>query len=261
VKDILVALGRSLRSLFQRGLWWHLLWPGVLALAVWLTIAVLAWEPVIAALQAGLQGLPWVGGWLYGSDTAAAATLVLVQTGVVLALVPLIYVTAALLVAVIALPLMLERVARRDYADLELRRGGSNLGSAWNAALAALLFFAALLVSLPFWLIPGVALVVPVLLTGWLNQRAFGYDALMLHADGDELRRLRSRQRGPMLVLGSGCALLAYVPVLNLIVPAYSGLVFVHFMLEALRRERLHNGVVILDSRPANPFILSRTGE
>lgn len=261
MKALLVALGRSLRSLLQPGLLWHLLWPGALALLVWLIVAVLAWEPVIAALQAGLQSLPWIGDWLYGSETAAALTLVLVKLAAVLGLVPLVYVTAALLVAVIALPLMLERVARSDYAELELRRGGSNLGSAWNAVLAAAMFLVALLLSLPFWLIPGVALGVPVLLTGWLNQRAFGYDALMMHADAAEMQHLRSLQRGPMLVLGSVCALLAYVPLLNLIVPAYSGLVFVHFMLEALRRERLQNGVVILDPRPANPFIPSRTGE
>lgn len=82
-------------------------------------------------------------------------TLVLIQIAVGLAFVPLIYVTAALIVATIALPLMLERVSRRDYADVEQRHADSNLGNAWNSILAGILFLLALIVSLPFWLIPG----------------------------------------------------------------------------------------------------------
>ncbi|ATE59052.1 EI24 domain-containing protein [Thauera sinica] len=250
MKEILVAFGRAFRSLWRRDIFWHLVWPGLVAVVLWITIAVLQWEPMVATLFAWVQAVPLVGEWLTTGEAVAAIVLVLLKIGLALVFVPLIYVTAAVLVAVIALPLMLERVGRRDYADLEQRRGGSNAGSAFNAVAATLMFGAALLVSLPFWLIPGVGLIVPVLLTGWLNQRAFGYDALMLHADADELRRLRAEQRLPMLALGGACALLAYVPVLNLIAPAYSGLAFVHFMLEALRRERVRNGVTLLDAAP-----------
>lgn len=248
MKEILLAFGRAFRSLWRRDIFWHLLWPGLVAVALWLTLGVLQWEPMIAALQGWIHALPVVGEWLTTSEAAAAIVLVLLKVGVALAFVPLIYVTAAVLVAVVALPLMLERVGRRDYADLEQRRGGSNVGSVWNAIVASVLFIFAFIVSLPFWLIPGVGLIVSVLLTGWLNQRAFGYDALMLHADADELGRVRADQRLPMLALGGTCALLAYVPVLNLFAPAFSGLAFVHFLLEALRRERMRNGVTILDA-------------
>src|SRR5690606_36513578 len=106
-----------------------------------------------------------------------------------------------------------------------------------------------------FWLIPGVGLVAPVLLTGWLNQRAFGYDALMLHADKPEMDRMREEQRMPMMVLGGGSAMLAYVPFLNLMAPAFAGLAFVHYLLEALRRDRATRGVSILDAEPAPPAL------
>jgi uncharacterized protein involved in cysteine biosynthesis len=144
-------------------------------------------------------------------------------------------------------------VAVRDYADLELRRGGTNLGSAWNGMVAGVLFVIGLLVSLPFWLIPGVGLVATIALTAWLNQRAFGYDALMLHADRSELARLPRLLRQPMLLLGGACALLAYVPLVNLLAPAFCGLAFVHFMLESLRRERIERGVTVLDALPGSP--------
>ena len=251
MKDILVAVGRAGRSLLRRDIFWHLLWPGLAAMVVWSVIAVMLWTPVTEGLFAWVAGWSFVGTWLSASEAAAAVMLVLIKIAVALLVVPLIYVTAALLVATIALPLMLERIGRTDYADIEQRRGGSNMGSAWNSIVAGGLFVFALLLSLPFWLIPGVGLLASVVLTGWLNQRAFGYDALMLHADRDELARLRNDWRPQMLLLGGGCSLLAYVPFVNLLAPAFAGLAFVHYMLETLRRHRLQHGVTVLDADTA----------
>lgn len=247
MRDILVAFGRALRSLGRGDVFWHLVWPSLAAAVVWLVVAVLSWSSVIATVMGWIQGWSLARDWLLASEVGAATVLILVKIGVALLFLPLIYLTAALLVAVIALPMMLERVSLRDYGDLERRHGGSNLGSAWNAVVAGVLFMLGLLVSLPFWLIPGVGLIATVMLTAWLNQRAFGYDALMVHADRIELDRLRREQKLSMLLLGGACALLAYVPIVNLLAPAFCGLAFVHFMLEALRRERIERGVVVLD--------------
>lgn len=252
MKDILIAFGRATRSLFRRDIFWHLVWPGLVSMLVWTVVAVLAWVPVTEWVFAWVGGWSFVGSWISASDAAAAVMLVMIKIAVALAFVPLIYVTAAMIVATIALPLMLERVAHRDYADIELRRGGSNLGSAWNSIVAGVLFLVALMLSLPFWLIPGVGLLASVILTGWLNQRAFGYDALMLHADNDELKRLRRDWRPQMLLLGGGSALLAYVPIVNLVAPAYAGLAFVHYLLERLRLDRRVRGVTLLDAEPSN---------
>ena len=250
MRDILLAFGRALRSLGRKGVFMHLVWPSLLAVVVWMTVAVLSWSTLVETVVAWIQGWAFIGTWIAASEIGATATLIVVEIALALAFLPLIYVTAALLVAVIALPMMLEQVARKDYGELELRRGGSNFGSAWNAAVAGLLFLLGMIVSLPLWLIPGVGLVASVILTAWLNQRAFGYDALMLHADREELRRLPRVQRTSMLLLGGACALLAYVPFVNLVAPAFCGLAFVHFMLEALRRERIERGVTVLDALP-----------
>lgn len=250
MREILLAFGRALRSLGRKGVFVHLVWPSLVALVVWMTIAVLSWTTLVDTIVSWIQGWAFVGEWIATSEIGATATLIVVEIALALAFLPLIYVTAALLVAVFALPLMLERVALKDYGELELRRGGSNLGSAWNAIIAGLLFLLGMVVSLPLWLIPGAGLVASVVLTAWLNQRAFGYDALMLHADREELKRLPRVQRTSMLLLGGGCALLAYVPFVNLVAPAFCGLAFVHLMLEALRRERIERGVTVLDASP-----------
>lgn len=249
--DILHAFGRSLRSLAHGGVLWHLVWPTLLAMLVWLGIGVALWSPVVEGLMGWIIKLPWLGDWLASSDLGTAAVLILIQIFLALLLMPLIYVTAALLVAAIGLPMMLERVARRDYADLELRRGGSNLGSVWNAGKAGLLFLVGFLLTLPFWLIPGVGLVLSVLLTARLNQRAFSYDALMLHADREELARLPKNLSGGTFGVGIGSALLAYIPLVNLFAPAFCGLAFVHFLLEALRRDRAEKGWAIVPAGTA----------
>lgn len=249
--EILRAFGRSLKSLTQRGVLWHLVWPTLVALALWLGVAFAFWPTTVHGLMGWIVGLPWLGVWISTSEMGTAAVLVLVQILLALLLVPLVYVTAALLVAAIGLPLMLERVAARDYADLELRRGGSNLGSVWNACKAGVLFLLGFLLTLPLWLIPGVGLVLSVLLAARLNQRAFSYDALMLHADREELTRIPKSQWRGTFGVGVGSALLAYIPVVNLFAPAFCGLAFAHFLLEALRRDRAGKGWAVVPAGTA----------
>ena len=239
-----------MRSFVRLDVFGHLIWPGIVSALLWVTVAVFSWSIAVGSIMGYIEGLGWVGDRIGASVWVASIVLLLVKLLVVLAFVPLFYVTTAVLVATIALPLMLDRVARRDYADLEQRRGGSNTGSIGNTLASLLWFVLVMTASLPLWLIPGVALVAPVLGMGWLNQRIFGYDALMRHADQDELVRLRRELRPQMLLLGGGTFLLAYVPVANIIAPAFSGLSFVHFMLEALRRERHEHGVSMLDPEP-----------
>lgn len=253
MKAIIQALLRASRSLFERGIFWHLLWPGLLASLFWGLVAVFSWRPLTEGVFLWVNGLPVIGSWFSASEAGSVVSLLLVKIVLAFAFLPLIYLSAALLVAAFALPMMLERVGRRDYADLEQRHGGTSLGSVRNSLGAVFIYLGLLLLSLPFWLIPGVGLGASLLLTGWLNQRAFGYDALMLHADAVELQQLREDWRPQMLALGASSGLLAYVPVLNLIAPAFAGLAFVHYLLAQLRAHRLAAGVSIIDADSVDP--------
>ena len=245
MKDIFLAYARAVKSLTERGVLWHLVWPTILAMVLWMVIGFVSWTPMVEGAMAWITQWDWAAGQLSDSELGAAAVLVMVKIALAILFLPVIYVTAALLVAVIALPLMLEKVAKVRYSDLEMRRGGSNTGSAINAVIAVVVFVVGLVLSLPFWLIPGVGLVASILLTAWLNQKAFGYDALMLHGDREEMQRLRKDKRAGLLGLGVGCALLAYIPVVNLFAPAFCGLAYVHYLLDTLRRDRSQRGWVV----------------
>jgi len=133
---------------------------------------------------------------------------------------------------------MLERVAVTDYADLVQRRGGSFEGTVWNALAALLFYFLGLIVTLPLWLIPGMGLILSLFWLAYLNQRAYRYDALALHADSAERESIITREKSKLYLIGFGAGVLGFVPLVNFLAPAFVGLAYVHFCLEKLRHLR-----------------------
>ena len=240
---IRIALLRSLATLGRGKILWEMFWPLLAAGLVWIAALALAWEPLTA----------WLAGWFDASPEGAQAGM-LAMAGffalkvlLVLGVLPLMYVTLLVIVGIWVMPRVVALVGREEYADLERRHGGSVMRSLWNTLGASGLFLVGFLVSLIFWWIPGAALVLPWLLTAWLNKRTFSYDCLMEHADTEELQALEAREGGTFFWLGAIGAALAYVPLLNLFAPALTGLLFVHAGLEALRRLRLERGAWIVE--------------
>ncbi len=231
---IRIALLRSLATLGRGKILWEMFWPLLAAGLVWIAALALAWEPLTA----------WLAGWFDASPDGAQAGM-LAMAGffalkvlLVLSVLPLMYVTMLVIVGIWVMPRVVALVGREEYADLELRHGGNFARSLWNTLSASGLFLLGFLVSMIFWWIPGAALILPWILTAWLNRRTFTYDCLMEHADAEELRALEAREGGNFFWLGAIGAALAYVPLLNLFAPAITGLLFVHAGLEALRRLR-----------------------
>lgn len=236
--EVLKAYARALKSLLTPGILWHLLWPTVLAVALWIAVAWMSWDTIGAGVERLFNEVSWLNWILQRWEASALAGAIFVKVVLGLLMIPLIYGTAMLIVAVFALPLMLERVAAKDYAELERRNGGTLAGSLGNALLAVTVFIVGWVVTLPLWLIPGMGIVLPVLLSGYLNYRGYSYDALSAHAGADELEAVLARERGGLYLAGIVAGLLAFVPVVNLVAPAYAGLAFIHYCLEALRRGR-----------------------
>lgn len=235
------ASARALRDLFSRGILWHALWPPVVAFVAWVGVAWLVWTP----LGQWLLGYVPEDSWLNSLGTY------LVHVVLVLAFAPLIYLTAVLLVAVVALPRMMTIVAQRDYPDV--RRYGTAAGAFWgslaNTLTAGAIFIVGWLLSLPLLLVPGALLVLPLVWSAWLNQRTFRFDVLAEHATPDERTQLIERAGGRFRLAGLVAALAAHVPVANLLAPAFGALLFSHLGLELLRQRRRQEPIVV--STPA----------
>lgn len=229
---VMLALLRTLASLREGRIWIYLLAPAAFSLLLWIALAVwglgalvdwLIEHPPLSLLAAwGAVWLAhlvaWLGGWM--AIFAGA------------------YLTTSLLAAVLIMPFLLKHLANGEYRDVAPMGADSFVTATINSLWAALVFIVGWLVSLPFWLIPGMALLLPLLLMASLNRRTFAYDALSLHATAEEWKILKREERQPLFMLGLIMALLAHVPVLGLLVPALAALSFGHYGLEALRRAR-----------------------
>jgi CysZ protein len=239
--DILRALGNAMRGLFTAQMLALTIWPMAVALGLWLGLAWLYWDAWSHGLGAWLAGSV-AGDWLPRrgfNDVVHYSSLILLCV----LLAPLILLTAVLIAATIEMPLIVNFVALRHYPALAKHRGGTAIGSAINALVTVLIFVALWVTTLPLWLTGVLAPVLPVVLSAYLNQRLFRYDALAEHASAAEYAAIIRASRGRMYVLGMLLALLYVVPVFNLLVPVFSGLAFTHFglaRLAAMRGESRH---------------------
>ncbi len=235
--EVFAALSKALRDLTRPAVLWHALWPPLAALLLWIAIGFAAWAHGVALMERIVPGLPWAG-WEWVAQWAAVFLLLA-------AFAALTYITAILLVAVFALPLLINLVAAHDYPDLG--RHGENVfwGSLGNTLGAGAIFLIGSLAMLPLLLLPGALLVLPLLWSAWLNQRAFRFDALAEHATPGEMQLMVREDGRNFYMAGLATAAAAYVPLLNLLAPAFAALVFVHLGLAALRRRRQEGGVVL----------------
>jgi len=235
--SVVGALFYGLANLLHPRMLWLMLWPMLVALAVWGALALAFGSRLAAALSALFQRwLEPAAGFVrldFGDVTVIAAYVVLF-----LLIVPLVYLTALFILGIFGMPKMVDYVAERSFPALERKRGGSVAGSVWNAAAALGGMAALFLVSLPLWLLPPLWPLIPLAIFAWVNQRLLRYDAAAEHADREELSRLFRERRGALLLLGLLLALLAYVPFVGFIGPVVFGLAFIRYLLGALQQLR-----------------------
>jgi hypothetical protein len=232
--SILGALGYGLVNVFHPRMLWLMVWPMLVALALWGSVALVMWTRLALWLAELLN--QWALG-IVRIDLGQLAVF-LANVALLLLFVPLVYLTALFILGAFGMQKMVDHVATRSFAHVERRRGGSTAGSVWNAVVALIGMLLLFAVSLPLWLIPVLWPVITLAILTWVNQRLLRYDALAEHADAAEMAQLFRQHRGPLLVLGLLLGLLAYVPFVGFFVPVVFGLAFIRYLLGALESIR-----------------------
>jgi hypothetical protein len=246
MRGIFPSIAFGLANAFHPRMLWLMLWPLLVATGIWGAVALLFWGQFILWLAGVLQG--WIATATFFLDwDAADAAMIAAKVMTLLALVPLIQLTALLILGVFGMPAMVEHVAARRYAALQRKHGGGFAGSVANSVVAIAGLVGLGVLSLPFWIFPPLWPVIPVAIVGWVNQQVLRYDALAEHADASERRSILRARRGALYALGVLLALVAYVPVIGLFAPVLFGLAFIHYLLgelEALRAAPIEGQVL-----------------
>ena len=238
MREIVEALLGALASLVHPRMWLLMIWPMAVALFIWTVLAVIFGHQVFDAVQAHLAATEVYRSMIDIWPLSAMATI-LVWLLLAAIFIPLVLVTASLIISIVSMPAIIRHVALDRYPHLERRHGGSLAGSLWNAVSTLVVLLLLVVGSVPLWLMPFLWPVIPVVLFAFFNQRLFRYDALAEHADAAELRELVVVCRGQWWGLGLALALLGHVPIIGFFVPVLGGLAFTHFGLARLQALRI----------------------
>ncbi|WP_245909571.1 EI24 domain-containing protein [Sphaerotilus hippei] len=232
------------------------------------------WEGAVDAVRVTLEqtaliapAMLWLNQISGGMFRSVVGPLV-----VVLVAAPLLLILSMLLVSAFMTGAIVRLVARRRFPSLERRYGGRWWQSLLWSVGGTLVALVALVLSMPFWLLPPLALLLPPLIWGWLSYRVMSYDALAEHASAEERQQLMKEHRWPLFSIGmitgylgaapslvwaSGAILLPMVPLLlpvfvwlYTLVFAFAALWYTHYGLAALEVQRKKRKAAV----PASPL-------
>jgi uncharacterized protein involved in cysteine biosynthesis len=230
---VLAALGYGLVNVFHPRMLWLMVWPMLVSLAVWLSVAFVFWVRLAVWIAELLkQWADPVAAWV-PFDLGTAATFIANFMLLVLFF-PLVYLTALVILGVFGMDRMVDHVAAQMSPAPERRRGGGTAGSVWNGVVSLGGMVLAFLVTLPLWLVPPLGPIAVLVILSWVNQRLLRYDALAGHADKAEMPRIFRERRAGLYSLGLLLALVGYIPFLNLLAPVVFGLAFIRYLLGTL---------------------------
>lgn len=236
MERVTTAFFAALRDLREGRILALVLVPPLGAFLLWSVLAWLYWSSWIAWVDTTLAATV-VGQWIQSHDpgwiVASLATLVLIAL-----VIPSMLITVVVITELVAMPVVVGLVGERHFGSLEMKRGGTLLGSAWNSVRGIVAFSLLWLVTLPLWLTGIGAVLLPLILSAWFTQRMFRYDALADHASAAEYKRILEGSSGRLFLMGLVLALLLYVPLLNLVIPVLSALAYTHLCLGELSRIR-----------------------
>ncbi len=140
--------------------------------------------------------------------------------------------------AVFVMPLVLQHLEKRDYPGLRRQGQHATVLGTWNAIWVGFLFCVGWVLTMPLWLLPPMALVLPVFWWAFAVNRMLRVDAMIEHASGPERRLLWRRHTRSLWLMAGILAVINLVPLFWLVMPVFSALVYAHFSLDAIWRLR-----------------------
>jgi hypothetical protein len=262
MKNMVDSFWRALAYCFHPKVILLTLLPLLLMLIIVMGLGMVYWDAALESIRAWIDAssaMNWAWVWLerVGLMSLKAVVAPLI---IIVAVTPLVVVMSLLAVSFMMTPALVNLVAERRFSNLERRQGGSMLQSVAWTVFSVVLALGALVLTLPLWWLPPLAVILPALIWGWLTYRVMTYDVLSEHASRIERIELVRRHRfqllamgvvtgmmgaAPSLVWASGAlfvaAFVVLIPIavwIYTLVFVFSALWFGHFLLNALAQLR-----------------------
>jgi len=248
--------------------------PLILMAVIVTGLGFMYWDLAVDTVRTGMEAGPalgWAWTWLERVGLLNLKT-VLAPLVIILAVTPVVMIMSLLAVSFMMTPALVSLVGTRRFPDLERKRGGSLWQSVLWTFMSVILALGALILTLPLWWVPPLAILLPALIWGWLTYRVMTYDVLAEHASNQERVELVKRYRfqllgmgvltgamgaAPSLVWASGAlfaaAFVILIPVavwIYTLVFIFSALWFVHFLLLALSKLREEPIIILNEAQP-----------
>lgn len=239
-EGVALTFGRALRSQFQGPMLLALLLPFAVALLGAIVLLWVFWTPLSVWLEQLMFSWEWVSSvdaWLVTLGVASLK-LWLIPVFTTLMLLPLSGILGLVVAALFIMPWVSRHVSKHDYRRLERKGSFGLFQSVWNAFWVTVVFVMGWLLTMPLWLFPPMAIILPILWWTFAFTKLLRLDALSEHTTPEERRLLIKRHNGGYWMLGFVCSLINLLPPAWIFLPVFSALLFSHFTLENLRRLR-----------------------
>jgi CysZ protein len=216
-----------------------------LAIVFWIVLIWLSINPLVRVAMSMLSSI--------GFDMTSTHTdffllawfkAILVPMAVFGFLWPIVTSSAVLLAGLYVTPPVVNYLSGKEFSPLERRGDASTWLGLWVTLKAVLIFLIAWIITLPLWLIPGMAFILPIVLTAYLLITVMRFDALSAYATKQEMKLIQSNDSSSAWLIGMVCAFLSFVPPILLIMPVMSALAFVRYYLRTLSKIRNEHLVI-----------------
>ena len=205
-----------------------------IASVFWLVVIWLSVDPLV---NVAMWALSFIGLDFSAEAVATDAAflgwlkVILVPLAVFGLLWPIVATSAVLLAGLYVTPPVVNYLTDKEFRGIEKKGDSGFVMSLWVTLKAVIVFLIAWIVTLPLWLIPGMAFVLPVLLTAYLLMTVMRFDSLSGHATKLEMVEVKKRDSTSAWLIGLVCAFLSFIPPILLIMPVMSALAFTrHYM-------------------------------
>jgi hypothetical protein len=243
MNDIVVSIWKATQAQFNFKMLILVFAPFMFSVVCWSVITFIYWNDWHQSL------ILWINGssppqWL-SQGVVSIATGYFISVMILFLLAPAVYLTTILITAFFSMPIIVEHVQIRDFPQIT-KRGNSNIVlSIVNTLIALSVLILGWLVSFPLWLLTPLSPLISILLTAYMIQRLFRFDALSLYATREELRIITQRSFYKFMMLGIIAGVMQFIPFINLFIATWVGLAFTYLALEELRQLRYSEAYTI----------------